>query len=76
MREIVHMQAGQCGNQIGAKVLSQYPIPRAVSPALLTQVLYKEDQSSIFSTSNQHCLAILSNFDLISHILIEIKDNF
>ena len=22
MREIVHMQAGQCGNQIGAKVIN------------------------------------------------------
>jgi len=24
MREIVHLQAGQCGNQIGAKVCSQF----------------------------------------------------
>ena len=24
MREIVHLQAGQCGNQIGAKVRGQY----------------------------------------------------
>lgn len=24
MREIVHIQAGQCGNQIGAKVCKQY----------------------------------------------------
>lgn len=24
MREIVHLQAGQCGNQIGAKVSSSY----------------------------------------------------
>jgi len=27
MREIVHMQAGQCGNQIGAKVSDEfYPL--------------------------------------------------
>ncbi len=24
MREIVHLQAGQCGNQIGAKVFQTY----------------------------------------------------
>lgn len=24
MREIVHMQAGQCGNQIGAKVSDEF----------------------------------------------------
>jgi len=24
MREIVHLQAGQCGNQIGAKVSNQF----------------------------------------------------
>lgn len=24
MREIVHIQAGQCGNQIGAKVCTHY----------------------------------------------------
>uniref|UniRef100_A0A8C7IME5 Uncharacterized protein n=1 Tax=Oncorhynchus kisutch TaxID=8019 RepID=A0A8C7IME5_ONCKI len=27
MREIVHLQAGQCGNQIGAKVGSMSPVP-------------------------------------------------
>ncbi|KAK7175372.1 hypothetical protein R3I93_002319 [Phoxinus phoxinus] len=27
MREIVHLQAGQCGNQIGAKVGSMFPVP-------------------------------------------------
>ena len=26
MREIVHMQAGQCGNQIGAKVTTEFTI--------------------------------------------------
>ena len=25
MREIVHLQAGQCGNQIGAKVKIKHP---------------------------------------------------
>jgi len=25
MREIVHLQAGQCGNQIGAKVITNIP---------------------------------------------------
>lgn len=29
MREIVHIQAGQCGNQIGAKVRPRAPPPRA-----------------------------------------------
>ena len=28
MREIVHMQAGQCGNQIGAKVRLKFAIER------------------------------------------------
>jgi hypothetical protein len=36
MREIVHLQAGQCGNQIGAKFwevcLTLLPQPRALSP--------------------------------------------
>uniref|UniRef100_A0A6I8MYH1 Tubulin beta 4B class IVb n=1 Tax=Ornithorhynchus anatinus TaxID=9258 RepID=A0A6I8MYH1_ORNAN len=27
MREIVHLQAGQCGNQIGAKAASTFPEP-------------------------------------------------
>jgi len=27
MREICHLQAGQCGNQIGAKVIDFYIIP-------------------------------------------------
>ncbi|EAW88370.1 tubulin, beta 2C, isoform CRA_c [Homo sapiens] len=27
MREIVHLQAGQCGNQIGAKAASTCPAP-------------------------------------------------
>jgi len=26
MREIVHLQAGQCGNQIGAKVIENLPV--------------------------------------------------
>ena len=26
MREIVHLQAGQCGNQIGAKVIANIPV--------------------------------------------------
>lgn len=26
MREILHVQAGQCGNQIGAKVNSKYKL--------------------------------------------------
>lgn len=36
MREIVHIQAGQCGNQIGAKV--SYPITY-----LITRLIYKEE---------------------------------
>ena len=36
MREIVHMQAGQCGNQIGAKVSHLFLLrPRAAYPVLL-----------------------------------------
>lgn len=35
MREIVHIQAGQCGNQIGAKVRLSRPascVPKSASP--------------------------------------------
>jgi len=31
MREIVHMQAGQCGNQIGAKVTTEFTFIAAKS---------------------------------------------
>ena len=39
MREIVHMQAGQCGNQIGAKVRQSYT----------TETDYSFDGLSVFS---------------------------
>ena len=39
MREIVHMQAGQCGNQIGAKVSHFFLLrPRIAYPVLLTLI--------------------------------------
>ena len=39
MREIVHMQAGQCGNQIGAKVSHLFLLrPRIAHPVLLTLI--------------------------------------
>ncbi len=31
MREIVHLQAGQCGNQIGVKVILLFQIKRWIS---------------------------------------------
>lgn len=38
MREIVHIQAGQCGNQIGAKVRSFYGFELNVAEVLIVFV--------------------------------------
>lgn len=57
MREIVHLQAGQCGNQIGAKVRYYY------------RILYRYYYLSL---SNNYCtyitysaVAVRTNHDLI-----------
>ena len=34
MREIVHLQAGQCGNQIGAKVSLTLTLPSLINEAI------------------------------------------
>ncbi|KAM3176786.1 hypothetical protein ACTXT7_005802 [Hymenolepis weldensis] len=42
MREIVHIQAGQCGNQIGAKV--SYPIKYFITPVIDKEELNVRDR--------------------------------
>ncbi|KAJ7360496.1 Tubulin beta-4B chain [Desmophyllum pertusum] len=54
MREIVHLQAGQCGNQIGAKVENMFPelVSSIWNPVRWIQsVLVRLDKSSGQTTS-------------------------
>ena len=50
MREIVHIQAGQCGNQIGSKVCSSFYIQRSFHIAVIYQ---RENSSLLFTCSNK-----------------------
>ena len=40
MREIVHLQAGQCGNQIGAKVGFSLPLEQIINTYLTRSAFY------------------------------------
>ena len=68
MREIVHVQAGQCGNQIGSKVRNIYP--NEVFLELLSKVKGKFHLNVIFSLtflSTQHLCKNFNNQECCIH---------
>merc|ERR1711959_341658 len=52
MREIVHIQAGQCGNQIGAKFWEVIPMNTELTPPVVTTVTpTSNSRESTFTTT-------------------------
>jgi len=74
MREIVHLQAGQCGNQIGAKVRTSFIVTfnRPRHNINVTYLVFSVCRRVLFYYYHHYCLVLTSksyfNLNMIQDI--------